>query len=174
MAKVPGFLSWPPAFSTAFLPSSKSPGTDQHESVAPVKNLTESAVIRLEGSTETKSEHSATGSVSFPEGWSPAAPLSCQSPRKPPGWAEKGLHHTGPGPELANVYCALGDLRPLRNLLPSESPPSSECCVCVEQDPHHGVSRGSCSLPAAWRHQSASVGLEREGKGAEEEWGGGR
>lgn len=174
MAKVPGFLSWPPAFSLALLPSSKCPGTDQHESVAPAKNLTESAVIRLEGSMETKSEHHATGSLSFPEGCSWAAPLSCQSPREPLGWAEKDLHHIQPGPELASVYCALGDLRPLGNLLPSKSPPSLECCICVEQDPHHGASPGSCSLPAVWRQQPASVGLEREGKGAEEKWGGRR
>lgn len=166
MAKVPGFLSWPPAFSPAFLPSSKSPGTDQHGSVAPAKkiNLTEFSVLWLEG---TKSEHRATGSLSCPGRCSPAAALSCQSSREPPGWAEKDPHHIWPGSKFASVYCALGDLRPLGNVLSSESPPSSECCVCVEQDPHHGVSPRSCYLTAAWRQQPASAEPKREGKRTE-------
>lgn len=68
------------------------------------------------------------------------------------GGGQRRTHIThGLAPKLAIVYCALGDLRPLGDILPSESPPSSECCVCVEQDPHHGVSARPCPLTAACR-----------------------
>lgn len=144
MAKVPGFLSWPPAFSPAFLSSFKSLGTDQHGSVGPAKNLTGCAVVWLEGTTETKSQPSITN-------WKPGLFQEdilrllfylVHLPGSHWGGAEKDPHHTWPGPKLASVCCALGDLRPLTN----ESPPSSERRVYVEQDPHQGVNLSSCSL----------------------------
>lgn len=89
MAKVPGFLSWPRAFSPAFLSSFKSLGTDQHGSVAPAKNLTGCTVVWLEGTTETKSQHHQLETWAFPGAHSQAALLSRPSPREPLGWGRE-------------------------------------------------------------------------------------
>lgn len=134
VAKVLGFLSWPPAFSPTFLPSSLSPGTDHH---GPLENLTAFAVIPLAGTMETKSQHYLTGSLSFHSrecSW--AAPLSFQSHRKPLWWAEVDPITRGrPGPKSASVYCTLGVLKLLGNILTNQSPPSSEMLSLLRARP---------------------------------------
>lgn len=128
MAKVLGFLPWPPASSPAFLSSPESPGTHHHGPVTPAKRLTACAAILLVQTIKTKSQHHPSGSPTFPEESSQDVPLSCLSLRKSLGWAEKDTepHHTWPGSKVSNVYCTLGILRPPGNLLSNQSPPFSE------------------------------------------------
>lgn len=145
MAKVSGFLSWPRAFSPTFLPSSKSPGTDQHGSVAPAKNLSEFAVIRLEGTMETNSKYHTTGSLNFPGVGGRVLGLLLYFVSLPGshwgGQREKHTHHTWPDPKFASVYCALGDLGPLGNILTLRVPSLLRVlCLCGARPPPWGES----------------------------------